>query len=166
MMKKISLVVFALLAVTLLGAGCAPSYQTPSAPKPETGTPVINSNTEYFPPANTNTAPSANINATVPVNTNVTPPPPPVVNQPTPQPVTVTVDIRTFSFDPAELTVDAGTTVRWENYDSVSHQIAGTGFGSNALSQGGEYSFTFNQTGTYDYHCAIHPSMIGKVIVK
>lgn len=157
-MKKIFLAVFAFLAISFLGAGCTSSYQAPTAPTPQTGTPVINSNVEYFPPEN--------VNAVVPSNTNVTPPP--VVNQPTPQPVpvTVTVDIRNFAFDPAVITVDAGTTVKWDNYDSVSHQIAGTGFGSGALTQGGEYSFTFSQAGTYDYHCAIHPSMTGKIIVK
>lgn len=165
-MKKISLAVFALLAFALLGAGCAPSYQAPVAPTPQTGTPVINSNTEYFPPTNTNTGtPSANINAVVPTNTNVTPPPPPAnVNQPAA--TVMTVDIRNYSFNPAELTVAVGTTVKWANYDPFNHQIAGTGFGSNALPQGGEYSFTFNQAGTYDYHCAIHPYMIGKIIVK
>ena len=102
MIKKISLAVFALLAIVLLGAGCAPSYQAPVAPTPQTGTPVINSNTEYYPPSNTNAGtPSVNINVVVPTNANVTPPP-----------TTVTVDIRNFAFDPAELNISVGTTVR------------------------------------------------------
>ncbi|MBI5072001.1 cupredoxin family copper-binding protein [Candidatus Falkowbacteria bacterium] len=147
-MKKIYFIIFALLAVALLGAGCLPSYGTPETNAPQTGTPVINSNTEYFPPTN------MNVSTPAPVNTNQ------------PVPTTVTVDIRNFVFDPANLTVNAGTTVKWENYDSVGHKIAGTGFDSNQLNQGDSYSFTFNQAGTYDYHCAIHPSMTGTITVQ
>jgi len=75
------------------------------------------------------------------------------------------INIQNFSFSQAELSVEAGTTVKWTNNDSVPHQIAGTGFGSQSLGQGESYTFTFDQAGTFDYHCAIHPSMTGKVIV-
>ena len=153
-MRKSSLIFFLLAVIILAGAGC---YGTSPAPAPQTGTPVINSNTEYFPPTNTNIE-------TPPANTNVSVPTPANVNQPVP--TTVTVDIKNFAFDPANLTVSVGTTVKWENYDSVPHQIAGEGFGSGSLGQGGDYFFTFNQAGTYNYHCAIHPSMTGTITVQ
>ncbi|WP_089612118.1 plastocyanin/azurin family copper-binding protein [Dehalobacterium formicoaceticum] len=31
---------------------------------------------------------------------------------------------------------------------------------------GASYSYTFNETGTFEYHCSPHPFMTGKVIVK
>ena len=39
-------------------------------------------------------------------------------------------------------------------------------FRSKALDTGEHYSFTFAAPGTYDYFCALHPHMQGKVIVK
>jgi plastocyanin len=39
-------------------------------------------------------------------------------------------------------------------------------FDSNNLSPGNAFSFTFSQAGTYTYHCKIHPSMMGTILVK
>lgn len=81
-----------------------------------------------------------------------------------------TVLIQDFAFSPAVLTVQAGTTVTWTNQDSVPHAIApDAGFpapvSSDSLPRGASYRFTFTSPGTYPYHCAIHPSMKGTVIV-
>lgn len=77
-----------------------------------------------------------------------------------------TISIKNFAFNPAELTIKSGQTVTWVNDDSAPHQIKSTTFNSAALSTGQSYSFTFNQAGTFDYSCAIHPSMTGKIIVQ
>jgi plastocyanin len=83
-------------------------------------------------------------------------------------PGTPTVTIQNFAFTPASITVPKGTTVTWVNEDSVNHQIVsdtqGT-FTSNSLPKGAGYSFKFDTPGTYPYHCSIHPSMKGTVIV-
>jgi plastocyanin len=76
------------------------------------------------------------------------------------------VNIQNFSFNPAELPVSKGTTVTWTNNDSAPHQIKSTTFNSERLSTGQTFSFTFNEAGAFDYSCAIHPSMTGKIIVK
>lgn len=76
------------------------------------------------------------------------------------------VGIRNFAFDPATLTVKKGTTVTWTNQDSVPHQIKSGSFNSAALGNGQSFSFTFDETGTFDYSCAIHPSMLGRIIVQ
>lgn len=79
------------------------------------------------------------------------------------------VTIENFAFSPATLNVKVGDTVTWTNRDSAPHKIAsdsGSELSSDTLSQGGTYSHTFTQAGTYDYHCAIHTSMKGKVIVS
>jgi plastocyanin len=76
------------------------------------------------------------------------------------------VNIQNFAFNPATLIVKKGTTVTWTNNDPAQHQIKSTTFNSGQLSKGQSFSFTFNDTGTFDYSCAIHPSMTGKIIVE
>lgn len=78
--------------------------------------------------------------------------------------------IQNFAFDPPALTVKAGTMVTWTNRDSAPHAIvSGTGssetFSSDTLPTGRVYSYTFTRPGTYPYHCSIHPSMTGTIVV-
>lgn len=89
-------------------------------------------------------------------------------------PGTPTVSIENFTFNPASITVPKGTTVTWVNQDSADHQIVndakdsigqGALFTSSSLPKGSSYSFRFDTPGTYPYHCSIHPSMKGTVIV-
>ena len=78
------------------------------------------------------------------------------------------VNISNFTFVPGTLTVNAGTTVTWTNSDSADHHVASdTGvFDGGVMSANSSYSFTFNNTGTFPYHCAIHTYMKGTIIVK
>jgi plastocyanin len=81
-----------------------------------------------------------------------------------------TIVIKNFTFDPSSLTVKSGTVVKWTNQDGTTHTIVSdTGspvaFSSDSISSGASYSFTFTQPGTYTYHCSIHPSMKGTIIV-
>jgi plastocyanin len=77
-----------------------------------------------------------------------------------------TVNIQNFAFAPETLTVKKGATVTWTNNDSAPHQIKSDTFNSDRLSGGQSFSFTFNDAGTFDYICSIHPSMKGKIIVE
>lgn len=76
------------------------------------------------------------------------------------------ISIKNFAFDPDQLNINKGETVTWINKDSTTHRISGNGFQSVDLTEGQSYSFAFNNAGTYDYICGIHPSMKGRVIVK
>ena len=78
------------------------------------------------------------------------------------------ISIVNFTFSPQTLTVSAGTTVTWTNNDSTTHRpISDTGvFDGGNLAPNATFSFTFNTAGTFPYHCSIHPSMTGTVIVK
>ncbi len=78
------------------------------------------------------------------------------------------VSIKNFAFNPAELTVSKGAKVTWTDEDAVPHKIVSDtfAFSSDSLSNGQTFEFTFNDAGTYDYHCGIHPSMKGKIIVQ
>lgn len=77
--------------------------------------------------------------------------------------------IDNFAFNPAELTVTAGTTVTWTNNQGVPHTVtsdtAGV-FDSGILNQGQSFSFTFNEAGGFAYHCEVHPTMRGVVQVQ
>jgi plastocyanin len=75
--------------------------------------------------------------------------------------------IDNFTFNPATVTVRIGTTIVWENDDDIPHSIVeSTGkFHSAALDTEDKFSFTFNQTGTFEYFCGLHPHMTGKVVV-
>ena len=76
------------------------------------------------------------------------------------------IGIKSFSFEPETLTVKKGTIVTWTNYDSAPHQIKSTAFVSSQLNKNQTYSFTFSQTGIFEYYCSLHPSMLGKIIVE
>jgi plastocyanin len=75
--------------------------------------------------------------------------------------------IKGFSFQPDVLKVKVGAKVTWTNDDTVAHTVtADTNlFTSGNLQPGGSFSFTFIRPGTYAYHCSIHPSMHGSVVV-
>ena len=76
------------------------------------------------------------------------------------------VTIQNFAFDPIVLTVTVGTTVTWTNKDSAGHRPTFADFASGTLATGDTFQHTFDTAGTFDYHCSIHPSMTGKIIVK
>jgi plastocyanin len=75
--------------------------------------------------------------------------------------------IKGFSFQPDVLKVKVGAKVTWTNDDAVAHTVSAdtNSFASGNLQPGGSFSFTFTRPGTYAYHCSIHPSMHGSVVV-
>jgi plastocyanin len=78
------------------------------------------------------------------------------------------ITIDNFTFGPPELTVAAGTTVKWVNHDDIPHSVVNKDktFRSKALDTDDSYSYTFASAGTFEYFCGLHPHMVGKVIVK
>ena len=82
---------------------------------------------------------------------------------------TNSVSIKNFAFDPAVITVKAGTTVTWTNSDQDPHTVTSDGksgpLNSKPLNQGDTYQHTFTQAGTFSYLCTIHPFMTATVTV-
>ncbi len=78
------------------------------------------------------------------------------------------VTVANFSFQPATITVPVGTTVTWTNTDSAGHTVAADdgSFTSGTLGTGAMFSQTFSTAGTFAYHCSIHASMTGTVVVQ
>lgn len=74
-----------------------------------------------------------------------------------------------FLFCPAEVTVAAGSEVRWTNADAAPHSLTATGaepaFDSGTLTTGQTFTFRLDRPGTYQYFCRLHPSMRGTVTV-
>lgn len=72
------------------------------------------------------------------------------------------------AYAPAVAEVAVGTTVRWTNSDAVPHTTTadGTLWNSGTVASGGGFSFTFPTAGTFPYHCTIHSSMVGTVVVR
>ncbi len=78
------------------------------------------------------------------------------------------IEISGFAYNPESITISVGTTVRWTNHDSVPHTVTSDTnlFQSGNLAKGATFRYTFTNTGTFDYHCEMHPSMKGTVIVE
>jgi plastocyanin len=76
------------------------------------------------------------------------------------------ISIENFSFNPKTITVNKGDMVAWINNDSSTHQLKSKAFNSPNMMQGETFTFTFEETGTFNYLCTIHPSMTGEIIVK
>ena len=73
------------------------------------------------------------------------------------------------AYSPNPLTITSGTTVTWMNSDSVTHTSSSDTsgvFNSGNIPAGGNFSFTFQTKGTVNYHCNIHPGMIGSIVVQ
>ena len=96
---------------------------------------------------------------------------------PTPTPVNTTVTIGAgastagaAAFGANPLTIATGTTVIWRNSDVTAHTATSDSAGvfntGNIGANGGSASATFNTAGTVTYHCAIHPGMVGTIVVQ
>jgi plastocyanin len=73
-----------------------------------------------------------------------------------------------FGFSPATLTIKVGTTVIWKNMSLAPHTVTsddGQMFDSGTVAVGGTFRFTFKNTGTFSYHCNIHPYMRATIVV-
>jgi plastocyanin len=83
-------------------------------------------------------------------------------------PGTNEVWIQGMAFNPATITVSAGTTIVWTNKDAVAHTVTSTTglFNSPSLGTNATYSRLFSTAGTYNYYCAVHPAMTATVIVN
>lgn len=85
-----------------------------------------------------------------------------------------TVLVKGMSFTPAKLAVKVGDTVTWKFDDQgVAHNVVSViknihdpqPINSGNPQMRGEFKYTFNEAGTFDYTCAPHPDMLGQVIV-
>ena len=79
-----------------------------------------------------------------------------------------TVSIKDYAFRPATLTVNAGDTVTFVNNDDETHTATANDntFDSGSLKENASFSYTFAKPGTYAFHCRIHTTMKGTIVVN
>ena len=72
------------------------------------------------------------------------------------------------AYMPSEVDVAVGATVTWMNTDSVAHTSTSDapGWNSGIVAPNSQFSVAFQNAGTFSYHCAIHPGMVGTVVVR
>ena len=76
------------------------------------------------------------------------------------------VTIKDMTFSPTTVTIASHGKVTWTNEDGFTHTVTFTGEQAQSIGSGASYTRTFDNPGTYEYVCSIHPSMNGKVIVQ
>ena len=100
-------------------------------------------------------------------------------------PATTEITLRSFEFRPAELRVEAGTTVTWRNEDDILHTATSGTVGEQGVpgvsedtpaepdgvfdiqldGSGSTGTYTFRDAGTFAYFCEIHNGMSGTIRV-
>lgn len=138
------LALLALVAVLALFAGCA--QETPSEPASA--------------PVPTTVARQITVPQSLTPVMSATPAPALTVTE-------LTVTISDNSFIPEEVTIKAGSQVRWKNEDDHPHRVnfVTGGFTAFLLGPSQSSSQKFTRPGVYDYSCLIYPSMRGRVTV-
>lgn len=105
---------------------------------------------------------------------------PPIIDTPPPVvviPVGTSVpgcEVDNTCYLPSELTVPRGTAVIWEIEDTAAHTVTSGSpaaggiaelFDSGLVMAGSQFEYTFEDEGTFEYFCIVHPWMIGTVTV-
>ncbi len=73
---------------------------------------------------------------------------------------------KTWGFDPATVTIPAGSSVVWHNNGEQVHTATGSGFDTGDVGRGKDSKpIPFPTAGRFDYICTPHPWMKGVVVV-
>jgi plastocyanin len=92
------------------------------------------------------------------------------------------VVMRLIAFKPARLEVSVAAAVTWKQQDAGFHTVTSgivrkepsgsvvirpdETFDSGRIAKGDDFTFTFDDAGTYDYFCRVHPAtMTGRITV-
>jgi plastocyanin len=78
------------------------------------------------------------------------------------------VHVKNFCFTPTVLHVRRGQAVTFTNRDAFAHTVSGANvvWGSfDSLTFGKPVTYRFERPGVYPYFCAIHPGMVGAIVV-
>ena len=85
----------------------------------------------------------------------------------------VAVALKDVEFQPQDVTVKKGGTIRWTNEEDVPHDVTkksgpGKNFSSGRanMQKGDTYEQSFPTAGKIDYICTVHPKMVGTITVK
>jgi plastocyanin len=84
------------------------------------------------------------------------------------EPTVHAVRIHQFTFEPAELEVNAGDEVVWINRDVAPHTATGSDpeWDTGSLELGQSHRVAFPDSGIFAYRCLYHPQMRGTIAVR
>ena len=82
-------------------------------------------------------------------------------------------DVEDICYIPSKIIVEKGGSVTWLNEDSAFHTVTSGFYGeptelfdSGYLDPYQYYTLSFDEIGTFDYFCELHPWMFAQVIVE
>lgn len=141
-----------LIALTLVLAACAEGAASPAAAESEVPTPADSEEAAESEPAESE----------------------PGESEPAEAAAEEQVRIESSNFDPRELTIAVGTEVAFLNADGFTHTVTEGTDGQAVddpivdedIEQNGTVRVTFDEPGTHEITCKIHPSMQMTIIVE
>ena len=77
--------------------------------------------------------------------------------------------LTTTAYVPNPVTIKVGDSINWVNNDAIAHTSTannGTSFNSGTIAPGGSFKATFSTAGSFAYHCAFLPGMVGTITVQ
>jgi plastocyanin len=80
----------------------------------------------------------------------------------------VKVALQDLCFTPTVIRIKTGQSVTWTNRDQTAHTVTGAAMrwgDYDELNGGDTVTYRFQSSGVFPYFCAIHPSMVGAVVV-
>ena len=80
------------------------------------------------------------------------------------------------AYQPNPVNIKVGNIITWINHDSTVHTVTEgnpasdsdvpqNGFDSGLLIQGQTFRHSFDKPEIVEYHCSLHPTMLGKIVV-
>ncbi len=183
--KRLLFGLLLLSLVALLACGRAPATTSTTTAATGLTTTSVPPTTTTLPPTTSSTLPTTTLPTTTapttttapPTSTSVPPttttsvPPASTTAPPTSTPPASTgaavIAVAASGLNPATLTVPVGTTVTWNNTDQEDHTLVSDtpGFTGAAIPASGNFEFTFNTAGTYNYHLGDDPAVKGTIVV-
>jgi plastocyanin len=147
MKRLMYIITFSAMAV-LVFAAIAVAQSVPVAQEPNQNTTSVQNSTTV--PATTPVPATTTVPATTPAPNSE-----------------ITVDISSHGFDPAQLNVAPGTTVRFRNNDTESHTATADNglFDTKVLEPGYSFEVLLEGSGAVTYQCELHPDMQGSILV-
>lgn len=82
---------------------------------------------------------------------------------------TVAIGMEGLRFNPDNVTVKVGQTVKWTDLEDIPHNVtaeSGADFTSDTFGKGKSFEFKAVKAGTIKYVCTIHPGMAGTLTVE
>jgi len=66
------------------------------------------------------------------------------------------VHIANSAFSPDSVMINVNSTLAWVNDDNTVHTVTSDRFDSGDIPSGSMFKYTFDNTGSYYYHCKYH----------